>query len=986
MDFNFFHLKILENQVKFNFFMMHSGYDTHKFLSDTIFSLKQKIGSIYIINTCDTIIDKINREGKHKILKTETAKRYNMYKESNVIFSLSSKVLLLDLITNKIQSNLIDYLIIGDLRVIEPDSKELFILKYLLNNETNIKFFIFNAYPSLFLNNFLILKRHLQLNTNDINNNNLKDLKMHMLSRNNRVLDKIINYALNIKGVTISEHNLIDHRTVELEKLLIYLYNHCLEEVIAKIFIPDVKLSEEKSKDDEYKKRCLDILKFENIINRNSHFLINTLNSSYSFPFKVKVLIKDLQVIVKFLTKLEYYDMPSLLYCFNKIIKSAEDDSIFNYKDCITLNLIENITSNLKHNIYKIKEIENEEKEFFDAEAYLAKNSLIEYNDFNLNIIKNYKVDYWTYIDFNINFKARKVVEILNLIKQKKEKKNILILTNNDYNSEILSDILASVYINKDGGVAFYEKKIRTMLFSKMEYLKRKKLIKYHENNPNHLSYIDSIIIQKLTYDLVSKSDLKYMEILESIIKTSNKEEETLSNEIEINSSDFYQFDETSFNVTNIIENCSIFILHFKENISFLEFLVNNDIDEVIFYSFDVNKLRYLESIISQREDIRVKHIHLINCINNINFKIDLQAINNEFKIFKKVYDELTFLDKLNLNKRKEAEEGLKLDNDNNTIESNLLTNNDSQIVKVKSEEKVNKNIVVDFREMSSQVPFYLYDFGFNIITGGLEIGDYITSNSVCIERKSITTGDLFESLKTSRLTNQIIKMQKYFDNIIILLEFEGELANLISVNNKHFYKLKFMYKNFIEIKAYSNKIHFIWSYNPKMTAAILFLIKTHFNDTLDIKRCLNINKKDNNNNNLSLESKKSNSQHSIFSFYKSNLLFNNDNNNENENAEENKESRRLSQFVNELEKRYENDEDESKNDNRKMEICIEKFLHRVDGITKENINLVFKNFKNLKEFILTQKDKLISIFGKNSGTKIFFYLTTKHYLNEQNL
>ena len=68
--------------------------------------------------------------------------------------------------------------------------------------------------------------------------------------------------------------------------------------------------------------------------------------------------------------------------------------------------------------------------------------------------------------------------------------------------------------------------------------------------------------------------------------------------------------------------------------------------------------------------------------------------------------------------------------------------------------------------------------------------------------------------------------------------------------------------------------------------------------------------------------SKKSNSQHSIFSFYKTNLNLYDINNNESNNDNENKE-RRLSKFVEELEKRYE-DDNESK-DNRIIEILVRK-------------------------------------------------------------
>lgn len=48
--------------------------------------------------------------------------------------------------------------------------------------------------------------------------------------------------------------------------------------------------------------------------------------------------------------------------------------------------------------------------------------------------------------------------------------------------------------------------------------------------------------------------------------------------------------------------------------------------------------------------------------------------------------------------------------------------------------------------------PVYLYEEGFWIIPMQLTVGDYILSDEIAIERKSVKTGDLFESFKSGRL------------------------------------------------------------------------------------------------------------------------------------------------------------------------------------------------------------------------------------------
>ena len=71
-------------------------------------------------------------------------------------------------------------------------------------------------------------------------------------------------------------------------------------------------------------------------------------------------------------------------------------------------------------------------------------------------------------------------------------------------------------------------------------------------------------------------------------------------------------------------------------------------------------------------------------------------------------------------------------------------------------------NIIVDFREMGTKTPYYLYKNNFTIINGSLEVGDYILTNNHCIERKSISTKDFYQSLNNSKhLIEQKIKMGK---------------------------------------------------------------------------------------------------------------------------------------------------------------------------------------------------------------------------------
>jgi len=60
--------------------------------------------------------------------------------------------------------------------------------------------------------------------------------------------------------------------------------------------------------------------------------------------------------------------------------------------------------------------------------------------------------------------------------------------------------------------------------------------------------------------------------------------------------------------------------------------------------------------------------------------------------------------------------------------------------------------VIVDTREFKSSLPAYLYFYGFEVVPMFLKNGDYILSDDVAVEKKSVNTRDLQNSLKSNRL------------------------------------------------------------------------------------------------------------------------------------------------------------------------------------------------------------------------------------------
>uniref|UniRef100_A0A915CH47 DNA repair endonuclease XPF n=2 Tax=Parascaris univalens TaxID=6257 RepID=A0A915CH47_PARUN len=80
-----------------------------------------------------------------------------------------------------------------------------------------------------------------------------------------------------------------------------------------------------------------------------------------------------------------------------------------------------------------------------------------------------------------------------------------------------------------------------------------------------------------------------------------------------------------------------------------------------------------------------------------------------------------------------------------------------------------NPRVVVDMREFNSELPTVLYKRGTDIVPATLEVGDYILSPHIAVERKSLD--DLTQSLHSGRVFKQIDQMLRNYKTTILLVE-----------------------------------------------------------------------------------------------------------------------------------------------------------------------------------------------------------------------
>lgn len=79
--------------------------------------------------------------------------------------------------------------------------------------------------------------------------------------------------------------------------------------------------------------------------------------------------------------------------------------------------------------------------------------------------------------------------------------------------------------------------------------------------------------------------------------------------------------------------------------------------------------------------------------------------------------------------------------------------------------------VIVDTREFRSSLPSILHSRNMRLVPLTLEVGDYILSPSIAVERKSIP--DLYGSFASGRLYTQCDSMCRHYAVAVLLIEFD---------------------------------------------------------------------------------------------------------------------------------------------------------------------------------------------------------------------
>jgi len=124
------------------------------------------------------------------------------------------------------------------------------------------------------------------------------------------------------------------------------------------------------------------------------------------------------------------------------------------------------------------------------------------------------------------------------------------------------------------------------------------------------------------------------------------------------------------------------------------------------------------------------------------------------------------------------------------------------------------------------------------LIPTTLEIGDYVLTPEICVERKSIL--DLFSSFNEGRLFNQVEAMLRYYKVPTLLIEFQperafslqttGEISAEIHTNN--------IITKMVLLVLHFSDLRILWSRSSHATADLFKSLKTN-NAEVDVEKAM---------------------------------------------------------------------------------------------------------------------------------------------------
>ena len=150
------------------------------------------------------------------------------------------------------------------------------------------------------------------------------------------------------------------------------------------------------------------------------------------------------------------------------------------------------------------------------------------------------------------------------------------------------------------------------------------------------------------------------------------------------------------------------------------------------------------------------------------------------------------------------------------------------------------RDIAVDVREFRSALPSILHQGGMRLAPVTLTVGDFVLSSVHCVERKSIS--DLFGSFASGRLYTQAESMCKYYKCPSLLIEFDPTKSFCLQNSNELGVDIRndSVCSKMAILTMHFPKLRILWSRSPHETLRIFKTLKTN-HDEVDVEKAMEI-------------------------------------------------------------------------------------------------------------------------------------------------
>ncbi|NXU53031.1 XPF endonuclease, partial [Turnix velox] len=253
----------------------------------------------------------------------------------------------------------------------------------------------------------------------------------------------------------------------------------------------------------------------------------------------------------------------------------------------------------------------------------------------------------------------------------------------------------------------------------------------------------------------------------------------------------------------------------------------------VVLYDAELSVVRQLEIYKASRPGKPLRQVGLVSLVLMVYFLIYggsteeqryLTALRREKEAFEKLIREKAGMV---LPEEGEGRDETNLDLMRDARPASAAT--DTRKAGGQEQKGVQQTIIVDMREFRSELPSLIHRRGIDIEPVTLEVGDYILTPDICVERKSIS--DLIGSLNNGRLYAQCTSMSRYYKRPVLLIEFDpnkpfsliprGSLNQEISSND--------VTSKLTLLTLHFPKLRILWCPSPHATAELFEELKENY-------------------------------------------------------------------------------------------------------------------------------------------------------------